>query len=179
MAEADEAPDTEEVEGAEGEAPTKKKLSGKTLVLFIIAPALLLILGGGGAYMFLFSGGDKAGEDGHAEVEHHEEELLDPSTLVFYELPEMLVNLNTSGDGNSYLKLKVAIELESEDDIAVIEPLLPRVVDRFQIYLRELRISELSGSAGMFQLKQELLRRINLAVPVTVRDVLFTEMLIQ
>src|SRR5690606_16818823 len=62
------APEAEEappVEGAEGEVPAKKKMSGKKLVLFIILPAVL-ILGGGGAaaYMLLFKGG---GEQ-HAEA---------------------------------------------------------------------------------------------------------------
>ena len=62
-----------EGEGGEGEAPVKKKLSGKTLILFIVLPAVL-VLGGGGAaaYMLFFKGG---GAEQHAEAdaghEHH------------------------------------------------------------------------------------------------------------
>jgi len=171
------AEDVEESsEGSEEEAPKKKKLSGKLIVL-IAGPVLLLLLSGAG--FLLLSGGDKEGAE--ADVPHGDAAHEAPvsHSAVFYELPSMLVNLNSSGGGARYLKLQVSIELESEADISAIEPLLPRITDRFQVYLRELRVSELSGSAGMFHLKQELLRRINLAVPVEVKDVLFTEMIIQ
>ena len=51
----------------------------------------------------------------------------------------------------------------------------------FQVYLRELRVEdELSGSAGVYRLKEELLARVNAAVePINVTDVLFKEMLVQ
>ena len=39
------------------------------------------------------------------------EEVEDVAGIFFYDLPEMLVNLNTNGQGTSYLKLSVAIEL--------------------------------------------------------------------
>ena len=46
-------------EGAEG-APVKKKLAGKTLVLFVILPAVLVLGGGGAAAMMLLGGGAPA-----------------------------------------------------------------------------------------------------------------------
>ena len=50
----------------------------------------------------------------------------------------------------------------------------------FQVYLRELRVEDLSGSAGVYRLKEELLARVNAAVePINVTDVLFKEMLVQ
>lgn len=131
MFEVDEVLNIEEVEGEEGEVVVKKKFSGKMLVLFIIVFVFFFIFGGGGVYMFLFLGGDEMGEDGYVEVEYFEEEVFDLLILVFYELLEMLVNLNISGDGIFYLKLKVVIELELEDDIMVIEFLLFCVVDCF------------------------------------------------
>ncbi len=59
-------PPAEGEEGEAGEGKAKKKLSGKTLILFIVLPAVL-VLGGGGAaaYMLFFKGG---GEQ-HAEAE--------------------------------------------------------------------------------------------------------------
>jgi flagellar FliL protein len=61
-----------------------------------------------------------------------------------------------------------------------IQPYLPRILDAFQIYLRELRPADLEGSAGLFRLKEELLRRINLSVyPAKVEGVLFKEILVQ
>ena len=57
---------------------------------------------------------------------------------------------------------------------------MPRVVDNFQTYLRELRLDDLRGSAGMYRLREELLTRINVAVqPSKVSAVLFKEMLVQ
>ena len=53
-------------------------------------------------------------------------------------------------------------------------------MDVFQTYLRELRPTDLSGSAGLFRLKEELTRRVNLAIaPNQVNAVLFKEILIQ
>jgi len=61
-----------------------------------------------------------------------------------------------------------------------IRPTLPRVTDIFQTYLRELRPSDLNGSAGLFRLKEELTRRVNLAVaPNQVNAVLFKEVVVQ
>ncbi len=58
--------------GAEGEGgAVKKKMAGKTLVLFIILPALLVIGGGGAAAMMLMGGGGAAASEAHAEAGDH------------------------------------------------------------------------------------------------------------
>ena len=107
----------------------------------------------------------------------HEEE---PQNLVFYDLPEILVNLNTAGRKSSYLKIKVALELDDPEAVPLLDARMPRIIDNFQVYLRELRIDDLQGSEGMFRLKEELLSRVNTAVkPVKIADVLFKEMLVQ
>ena len=98
----------------------------------------------------------------------------------FFEVPDLIVNLNTSGRKSTFLKIKIALELEGSQDVDRINDVLPRIVDNFQVYLRELRVDDLNGSAGMYRLREELLRRVNLAArPVKVRDVLFKEMLVQ
>lgn len=103
-----------------------------------------------------------------------------PQATYFYDLPEMLVNLNSAGERPSFLKLQVVLELRDPDAAHRLEPLLPRIVDAFQVYLRQLRVADLNGSAGMLRLKEELLRRVNLAVaPMTVEGVLFKEMIVQ
>ena len=65
-----EAPEAEKpaVEGEEG-APAKKKMAGKTLILFIVLPAVLVLGGGGAAAMMLLGGGAPA-----AAAESHGEE---------------------------------------------------------------------------------------------------------
>ncbi|MFD0390311.1 flagellar basal body-associated FliL family protein [Tistrella bauzanensis] len=99
---------------------------------------------------------------------------------MYFDLPEMLVNLNTGGKRVSFLKLKVSLELQKQEDVALIEKVMPRIVDSFQVYLREMRVEDLSGSAGIYRLREELLDRVNVAAqPVAVNDVLFREMLVQ
>lgn len=168
-------------EGEDGEAPKKKKLSGKVLVLFIALPLLLIGGGVGAAFMLGVFGGsaDEEVQLAEGEAAPEPEEDLPPPTFV--PLPEIIVNLSNGGEGRAiYLKLRVKLEVRDPDANAVLDPIMPRVVDRFQVFLRQLRVSDLEGSAGMLRLKQELLRRINLAAaPLKVEDVLFEEMIIQ
>ena len=57
---------------------------------------------------------------------------------------------------------------------------MAKVVDAFQVYLRELRKSDLEGSAGIYRLKEELMRRVNVAIyPSHVDSILFKEILVQ
>jgi flagellar FliL protein len=99
---------------------------------------------------------------------------------VFYDMPEMLVNINTAGRTRNFLKIRVSLEMANETDIALIENVQPRIIDNFQVYLRELRLEDLQGAAGMYRLREELLNRVNAAVrPAQVKDVLFKEMIVQ
>ena len=166
-----------EVEEQEGEAaaPATKKWSGKRIVLFIVLP-LLVVLGGGAAGVYfsgILGGGEKAAQEAAKEPEP-------ARTAIFFDVPDIIVNLNTNGKRTSFLKLKVALELSKADDQKVIEEVLPRIIDNFQIYLREMRPEDLRGSAGLYRLREDLLARAQTAAqPAIVRDVLFKEMLIQ
>ena len=152
---------------ADGEDAPK---SGKKKLIIIAAGALLLLGGGGGAawYLGLFGGG---GGDG---------EVAAASEAFFYPLPEMTVNLASTGGRAQYLKVRVSLEMSDRTVLKALPPVEPRIMDAFQVHLRELRESDLEGSMGIFRLKEELLRRVNLAVhPFQVDRVLFNEMLIQ
>jgi flagellar FliL protein len=173
--------DDDAVEDGE-EEPKKKKLSGKVLVLFVILPLLLVIAGGAAAaYFLLFASADHADGGGDTGKDGGDGSKKNSSKkIVFYDMPEMLVNMNSRGRRKSFLKIKVSLELESEAAIPKLEAVLPRIIDNFQVYLRELRLEDLKGSAGLLRLKEELLLRINLtARPIKVNDVLFKEMLVQ
>ncbi len=165
-------------EGADGEAPVRaRRLPGKKLVLFIALPILLIGLAGAGVY---FSGL----ADSLIGAEEHEGELLsqeeEEGPSVYYDIPDMLVNLNSSGRKTGYLKISVSVEVGSEADAEQLKTVLPRIVDSFQVYLRELRVEDLSGSGGLQRLREELLMRVsNAAAPTVVRDILFREMLSQ
>jgi len=160
----------------DGEGGGGKKVSGKKIALFAGLPLLLIIGGVAGAFFTgvldpFFEASTEAGGDTPSPL---------AGTVLFYDLPEMLVNLNTGGKQTNYLKIKVSLEVENEAMLANLEVLLPRVVDNFQVYLRELRVEDLNGSAGLYRLKEELLVRVNTAIkPHKVNDVLFKEMLIQ
>ena len=154
-------PDIEADGGAEGGAKQPSgRMPGKKLVLFIILPILLLIGGGGGVYFSGVADSLLGKEEGAAE-EHMAE--ADAGPEIYYDLPEMLVNLNDSGRKSSFLKISVSLELENPAALELVDRLLPRIVDSFQIYLRELRIEDLNGSAGPMMLKEELLMRIHTA----------------
>ena len=176
----------------DGGKKNKKKL------LMIIVPIVLLLGGGAGAY---FTGmldgllGKKPATEEHAEGEEHKEgehakaenpnapkldEHGKPIPPAFLKMPDMIVNLNSEGAAQRYLRLSVQLELESAADQAAVEAVLPRVVDQFQTYLRELRVQDLRGSKGIYRLQLELLNRVNqAAAPIVVKDVLFQEILIQ
>lgn len=175
--------DFDEGEGSEDlpSAPSRKLPIKKILIL--VLP--LLLLGGAGAGLY-FTGvldslmGKGKSEDHAAPVEHKAEAPKVAGPVVFMDLPEMLVNLQTQGRKQSFLKIRVALELESPADMPRVEQVMPRIVDSFQVYLRELRVEDLQGAAGMHLLREELQTRVAAAVkPVKVNDVLFREMLVQ
>lgn len=172
---------TEEIEavpaeGAEGEAEAKSGGGKKKLIMIAGGAVGLLLVAGAGLY---FTGmlDSLLGKKHAAAVA----EAPPPKPLVFFDLPDFLVNLNSNGAKKaSFLKLSVSLELEKQEDTARLQAVMPRIVDNFQIYLRELRVDDLRGSGGIYRLREELLARVNAAVaPAKVNDVLFKEMLVQ
>ena len=172
--------ETEEPEkGADvAESDAQKKRFGKKFLLIAGAGALVLVLGlGAGAYFLFFSGSSdvhKTKMAGGAPVP-----LVAPQ-VAFFDMPDIVVNIQTADGTPAYLKLSVSLELDGADEKPGLQALMPRIVDQFQSYLRELRVDDLRGSAGVMRLKEELLRRINVAAaPFSVRDVLLKEMIVQ
>ena len=162
--------DSDQAEGEAAEAEVAATPKSK-LRLIIAAVAVLVIFGGAGTWFFFLR---SHGEEAHAEAPP-------PKPPVYVEVPELLVNLAGSpGERVQYLKVKVVLEVKEEKQSEAIKPSLPRVTDIFQTYMRELRSADLNGSAGLFRLKEELTRRVNLAVsPNQVSAVLFKEIVVQ
>ena len=158
-------------EQAEGGAEVAAAGPKSKLKLIIAVVGFFAIVGGGAATWFFFF---KHGEEVHAEAPP-------PKPPLFIEVPDMLVNLvGLPGERVQYLKVKVVLEVKEEKQVEAIKPAMPRVTDLFQVYLRELRPSDLNGSAGLFRLKEELTRRVNAAVsPTQVNAVLFKEIVVQ
>lgn len=173
------AADAEGAEGgAEGAAEAGGKKKKSKLMLFVIIGVVVLLAAGAGLY---FSGilGTLTGKPA-ATAEKKEDAPPPAKAAIFYDLPDMLVNLNSPGRKTNFLKITVSLQIESAADQPKIQAVQPRIVDTFQTYLRELRLEDLRGSAGLYRLREELLMRVNEAVaPVKVDDVLFKEMLVQ
>ena len=162
--------DTDQGEGAAAEAVEVAAPKGK-LKLIIAGAAVLLFVCGAAGWFFFFRG--------HAEEKHAEAAPAKPP--VFLDVPDLLINLvGLPGERVQYLKVKVVLEVKEEKQVEAIKPSMPRVTDIFQTYLRELRPADLSGSAGLFRLREELTRRVNAAVsPTQVNAVLFKEIIVQ
>lgn len=194
MARNDDDVDVPQIEG-DGDSPQK----GKKLLLIIIV--LLVLLGGAGAGLYfsgmadeLLGGGstgseeEVAADEPAAEAAHgaasgeHGAPGKPGEGPVFYPLPEFIINLNTTGTnaGTSFMKITVVLELSSEEVQKKVVALEPRIIDDFNTYLRELRASDLAGSAGIYRLREELILRMNKMLhPDQVNDVLFKEILVQ
>jgi flagellar protein FliL len=160
-----------EAEGAAtGEEAEAKPKRSKLKLLLLVGLPLLLIAGGAGGYFFMFKG---KGEQKVAAPA--------PKPATFFDVPEVMVNLaNTGTERSQYLKVKIVLELPDAALVPQITPLMPRVMDTFQVFLREMRPSDLEGSAGLFRLKEELTRRVNLAIaPGRINAVLFKEFIVQ
>jgi flagellar FliL protein len=191
-----EAPKEEAAEGEDGEGAPKKKLPLKLLI--IAGAAAVLVLGGGGtaAFMFLKPKPDEA----HASKDHKKDKKKGkeekgkegkegkgggavvkegPDGVLFYTLPDIVVNMQTADGRPTFLKLKLTLEMPNQDAVDELEPSMPRLQDMFQTFLRELRPEDLSGSQGSYQLRMEILRRVNLVIaPSKANAVLIEEMLI-
>ena len=191
-----EAPEAEAVEGEDVEgAKPKKKLSMK-LMLIAGAGALVVLGGGGGAAYFLFlkpkpaaahAGKDakkpakkgKKKEEGKKDDKAAGQVREGPDGVLFYTLPDVVVNMQTADGRPTFLKLKLTLELPNQETVEALDPNMPRMQDMFQTFLRELRPEDLSGSQGSYQLRMEILRRINLLIaPSKANAVLIEEMLI-
>ena len=177
---ADEEDNLEEQIDEEDFLDEEEPKKGKKNALFAIL--IVLVLAGVGAGLH-FSGVLGGGEEKKMddELKKEDEVKKEPPKTVYYELPEFLINLNSSAPGRvSFLKISVTLELRDQQAATVVDTHKPKIMDAFNTYLRELRPSDLSGSAGIYRLREELMTRLNNTIePDLVKDVLFSEILVQ
>jgi len=186
----------------EGDGHPKKKKP--PVMLIAAALGALVVVGGGGTGAFLMlkkPAVAEVGKDGKSiakpkkekkkeekKAEGGEKKVNDPNApvvkdgpdgVVFYTLPDVVVNMQTADGRPSFLKLKLTLELPDHDTADILNPNMPRLQDMFQVFLRELRPEDLAGSQGGFQLRTEILRRVNLVIaPSKANAVLIEEMLV-
>ncbi len=156
MAKKEAAPEAEgdgENPAAEGAEAAPKKGLGKILgllknkkVLMIGAPVLVLLLAGGGPGTYFFVIKPHAADK--AKLAKAEETPLTPPEVAFADVPDILVNIQSSDGTPAYLKLSVSLEMDNELQKTGMTALMPRLVDQFQAYLRELRLDDLRVRPG-------------------------------
>ena len=190
-----EAEDAPAEEGAEGDAPAKKKLPMKMILIGAVAAVLVLGGGGGAAYVFLLK--PKPGTQQVAKAEKPKKKKEEkkkeggkpdpnaaqvsdgPDGVVYYSMPDLTVNMQSADGRPTFMKLKLTLELPDESQVEVLNENGPRIQDMFQTFLRELRPEDLNGSQGSYQLRMEIQRRVNLVIaPAKINSVLIEEMLI-
>lgn len=164
--------DDDEDDDEEGEGGPKKG-GKKKLIIIGGAVLLLLIMGGGGAFYFgLF--------DEMLGVEEADTGVIITEGKVFYKLDAITLNLNAKGPKSRFMKLGLTLVLINEEDVIKIETRIPRIIDNVTAYMRELTPEELAGSANFYQVREDLLVRVQVAVaPVKVTRILFNTALIQ
>ena len=163
----------------------------RKLILVILLPVLIIAGAAGAAYYMGYIpklGAKKVDcatvTEGDKDYAACAQEIAQTATSLppgqFVDIPDMIVNLSSTSKQPRFLKISLKVELESKDDAKAFTAIMPRVVDQFQTYLRELRLDDLKGSSGMYRMKIELLSRVRAAAPdIKVRDVLFQEILVQ
>ncbi len=162
-----------EAEAAAENGAAKPK--GKSKLLLIVIAAVVLLGGGAGGYFFLLS--PKKDKADHAEVEKKVTAFLDIKDMVIGMSPD---NAQATIGGAHVMKLHVALEIADAKELSAVQALQPRIEDIFHVYLREMRPVDLQGSAAILRLKDELMRRVNLAVyPKKVEAILIKELLVQ
>ena len=165
-------------EPASEPAATPKPGGGRKKILIIGLPLLLLALGGGGAAAYVMGIVPAAHDD--AAAAHESPAAEDPASIVFVDLPDLLINLNADGSRLRFLKIAAALEVHGVEEAEAVRRFVPRILDSFHMYLRAIRPEELQGSEGVYRIKEELLVRANDAVrPAQVRSVLVRELLMQ
>ena len=148
---AEEVDGLDEDEGAK--APASVKPKKKNMVIIAAAAALLLGVGGGGGYYMMHRG--KSATAPAAEASASGEE----GKPIYVDVPPMVVNLRSNDGQQRFLKLHFVLVPAEGVTEEQVRDRLPLILDSFQPFLRELRPEDLSGSAAVFRLKEEMLVR--------------------
>jgi flagellar FliL protein len=96
------------------------------------------------------------------------------------DLGEILATIDSRGTReNHFLRLTVTLRV-SKSEKRDVEFYKPRVIDAFQVHIREIGIADVTGAANIKRLSLEMKDRINAALaPHKVKEVLFREVKVQ
>jgi len=167
-----------EPDATEGKGSSK----GKSKVLIIIIVLLLVLGAGGGAVVYFvvlpkMAGGEKAGEPGKEGVKKEvETDLASLGTTA--ELPSFIVNLG--GGTGRYLKATIVLKLSTEEVAKEIKNREPQIKDAVITVLSSKTPDEILSVQGKYDLKGEIMKRINVFLATgVVKELFFVEFVVQ
>lgn len=160
--------DDESLEETETELNAGSK---RKRILILLLPIIIVI--GISATIFFILQRRSSSDNGDYNIVQYDKDNAE-SITVFYDLPEITTSVRGLVDPHE-LRFKLNLELSSVEDLKIIEILAPKLVDTVITYTIELSVDEVSGSLGLFWLKEELLYRLNLAAaPIKIKALNFS-----
>lgn len=168
---------------AEEELDAGGQKKGGALKLIIIVVLLLVVLGGAAvALRFVAPGlipgwGEKpqaASSSGGKKTDKG----APPVESVQLALKPFIVNL-ADRSGKRYLKLTISMELAGEEAKTLVNKRLPQIRDSVLILLSSLTFDDISTVEGKMRLRTQIVSRCNTYLEGKLRNVYFTEFVVQ
>lgn len=163
------------------EAQDKTQKGGKWKWIAIIA-LLVGLLGGGGYFAFITlysSGQGKPAGQNATQAGGGNGSASKRVGTEMVSLPTLLVNL-ADPLGKRYLKITVDVEVKGKEAASQIQSDMPKIKDALILLLSSKTFEELSSVENKYQLKKEIVERLNQILGQSVvRRVYFTEFIVQ
>lgn len=147
----------------------RKYIIGKNKKILLAAIAMIGLLSGVGILYY------------NVNTNSNKPNILNDRKTMFVPMDDITVNLRKGVENNStWLKIKVTLEVSDQNNYDLVILMMPKIVDIFQIYLKELRKNDLDGSFGIYKIKDEMMMRINsILYPGKIEGILFQDFIIQ
>lgn len=145
---------------------TQKDVKQRKKMPLVVGVLALLVIGGGGWFWW---------------HKNHQGSMMKPVAPVPYvmALPPLMSTLDNGSGRPSYVRVTAQLELSDQKDAPVVKDHLAEIQDLFQTYFHDTHPDELSG-VGIYRLREAMLAQIgNILAPVSVRNLFFTELLVQ
>jgi len=156
-------------EEKEQQEEPRKGMSTKVKVIGLIVLVVILAAGGIGGWKFY---------DGRSAKTTKKEAVAAPVSAI-WSAGTLIVNL-MDDKGERYLKAGIQVEVSSEDCLAELEELKPKVTDGILVLLSSKGYEDIASLEGKQRLRDEIAVRMNgYMTSGQVRKVYFTEFLIQ
>jgi flagellar protein FliL len=196
-------------EGEGAEAAPKKSKKKKLIIIIAGAVVLVGVVVGGLVAGGVIGGAEGEKKEEHAkEGEHAEGQVdkckegaqdvhkegkkedgghggddkaaVDPCKPVYVDLQDLIVNLTSESRRQHFVNLRLTLELKNASAVGDVEASMPRIIDSFNTYLREMTKEDLEGSEGLIRLEDEMMLRLNkILKPGTVTDILYRSVIVQ